>query len=73
MDKVIFTLNEDGLKGLIKDLLSLSRGGTWVRRDINSSLCITFNGNLHNVQEYIYNWLSVPERKQNFKSLGGKQ
>jgi hypothetical protein len=70
MNKVQFVLDSNTMKLFIKDLLSLRKGSIWIRDTIDTNLAITFSGDNKEVQKEVYNWLSVPERKQFFE--GGK-
>lgn len=71
MNKIDFDLDEIAMQNFIKYLLSLRAGSVWVRTTNNTNLKISFSGNMESVQKSIYDWLSVPERKQFFE--GGKQ
>jgi len=67
MNKVQFVLDSNTMKLFIKDLLSLRKGSIWIRDTIDTNLAITFSGDNKEVQKEVYNWLSVPERKQSFE------
>ncbi len=63
--KIIFTQTQMEL--FVKDLLSLNKGGIWSRHIANSQLLISTKGSSKELQKIIYDWLSVPKRKQFFE------
>ncbi len=55
-------LDKEQMKQFIKDLLS-AECGTYIKiENVEIKSC----GDLEEIRKEIYNWLSVPERKQSF-------
>jgi|GEM_PF-3251358 len=72
MNKIKIKYTDEEFIMFIKTMLCLD-GGVWTNHIIDSLLTIETKGNPYKVQKAIYEWLSVPARKNNFKLLGGKQ
>lgn len=68
-NKIVF--NEDDMKHFIQDLLCLHNDNTLIYRSSHTAIDIRFYGKTYRVQKFIYDWLSVPQRKHNFELLGG--
>jgi len=66
MTKISIHHDENSMEFFIKGLLSLDNKGEYTRSTIDSRLHILFVGRKENVQKNIYEWLSLPKRKQSF-------
>ncbi len=64
-----FFLNEEDMVQFIKELLSINSGGKHIKKNMYSFTSFEFKGNISNVQKNIFEWLSLPERKENFNLL----
>lgn len=73
MNKIGAVFHESDMESFIKGLLSLSDGSIWSRQTVDSQISFLFKGNNFKIQKALYDWLSVPERKQKFELLGGKK
>jgi len=67
MKKIDIHLQGIHMEFFIKELLSLCDGGKWTNRTVTSEVKIHFKGNINKVQKAIYDWLSLPERRQNME------
>jgi len=68
MQKTSIVMTEQPMIAFIKDLLSLSKGGSWHHQTMTKETTILFKGNNKVVQKAIHDWLTIPERR---KSFGG--
>ena len=73
MTEVKMTIGEEEMKALVKDFLCLDNGSTWQRDTIQNRIEIKFCGNIYTVQKAIYDWLSIPPRRNNFELFCNNQ
>ena len=66
MNEISLQFDEREMKEFILELLSLQNGGAYHFQPLGSHLSINFKGDNKSLQLSIHNWLTQPDRKQNF-------
>ena len=66
MNEISLQFDEREMKAFILDLLNLQNGTTYHFQSLGSHLSINFKGDNKSLQLSIHNWLTQPDRKQNF-------